>query len=97
MKDEIEKGSWNGVTVKWERGHPVTLVLYDEEDNVIERHDIEGWSVDRVQEALKTRGFHGHHSAFPNPTLGFSNSGAPDRTNVRLQPVDPSSAHSRKH
>ena len=73
----------------------MTLVLYDEEDNEIERHNVEGWDVERVRETLKTRGFHAHHSVFPNPTLGFSNSGAPDRTTQRLQPVDPGAHSSR--
>ena len=72
----------------------MTLVLYDEEDNVIERHNIEGWDVERVRETLKTRGFRAHHSVFPDPTLGFSDSGAPDRTTERLQPVNPNAAHS---
>ena len=85
---------WNGVSVKWERGHPVTLVMYDEEENEIERHGIEGWDVARVEETLKSRGFqHAQRTVFPTPTLGFSKTGAADRATERTQPVNPSHRH----
>lgn len=71
----------------------MTLVLYDEEDSEIERHDVEGWDVQRLRDALKTRGFHPHRSFFPSPALGLvSKSGLPDRATERTQPVDPSTS-----
>ena len=44
LKVEVEKErAYPGVGVKWERGHPVTLVLYDELDKEVERRNMEGW------------------------------------------------------
>jgi hypothetical protein len=70
LKDEVEKGTYNGVSVKWERGHPVTLVLYDEEDAEIERHNVEGWEVQKVRDTLKLQGFHAHTRVLPKPGMG---------------------------
>ena len=37
LKGEVEKEkAYPGVTVRWEKGHPVTLVLYDEQDKEVE-------------------------------------------------------------
>ena len=59
LKVEVEKEqAYPGVGVKWERGHPVTLVLYDELDKEVERHNMEGWEVDKVRDMLHARGFH---------------------------------------
>ena len=54
----MEKGAFEQTTVRWERGHPVTLVIFDREDTEVERHDVEAWGADAVREALQTRGFH---------------------------------------
>ena len=62
----MEKGAFEQTTVRWERGHPVTLVIFDREDTEVERHDVEAWGADAVREALQTRGF--HHTTAKLPT-----------------------------
>ena len=43
MKDEVEAGAWgDDVTVKWEHGHPVTLVVYgDDGKTEVMRENVE--------------------------------------------------------
>jgi hypothetical protein len=50
LKTEVEPGQqWGAqVSVKWERGHAVELVFYDEVDAEVERHNIEGWATAKV-------------------------------------------------
>jgi len=93
----VEKGAFEHTNVRWERGHPVTLVIFDREDTEVERHDVEAWGADAVREALQTRGFHHTTAKLPTPrsTLsGFSffgssghDSGDADRAAKRTQPL----------
>ena len=93
LKVEVEKEqAYPGVGVKWERGHPVTLVLYDELDKEVERHNMEGWEVDKVRDMLHARGFHKKASdKLAGVKIGFnwlgSKSGEADRSNHRTQPL----------
>ena len=85
LKVEVEKEqAYPGVGVKWERGHPVTLVLYDELDKEVERHNMEGWEVDKVRDKKTT-------DKLPGVKIGFnwlgSKSGEADRSNHRTQPL----------
>lgn len=82
--------------MRWERGHPVTLVIFDRDDKEVERHDVEAWGADAVREALQTRGFHHITAKLPTPRsklsglsfLGFGHdSGEADRAARRTQPL----------
>lgn len=98
LKEEVEAGNYNDVTVRWERGHPVTLVMYDEESTEIERHNVEGWSVDKVRETLRRSGFTPMRTVLPKPStsiLGFSDTGTSDRATQRTQPIDLANADAR--
>tara|TARA_B110000977_G_scaffold36279_1_gene48553 strand:+ start:4079 stop:4399 length:321 start_codon:yes stop_codon:yes gene_type:complete len=91
LKSEIEKGAFEKTTVRWERGHPVTLLILDRDDKEVERHAIETWTVDDVREALQTRGFHHTQTKMPSPKRAglFTkhDTGKADRTTTRTQPV----------
>ena len=93
LKGEVEKDkAYPGVTVRWEKGHPVTLVLYDERDKEVERHNTEGWEVDKVRDMLHARGFHKRAAGkLPGIKLGLNwlgtKSGDADRSTHRTQPV----------
>ena len=58
LKTEVEaQQQWGAaVSVKWQRGHAVTLVFYDEADAEVERHNIEGWATAKVRDTLNARG-----------------------------------------
>ena len=94
LKDEVEKGAFDKTTVRWERGHPVTLVIFDRDDQEVERHDIETWKVDAVREALQKRGFHHTQAKLPTPrSSGLfgvfgHDSGVAERAEERTQPVN---------
>ena len=96
LKENVEKRAFERTTVRWERGHPVTLVIFDRDDKEVERHDVEAWGADAVREALQTRGFHHITAKLPTPRstlsglsfLGFGHdSGEADRAARRTQPL----------
>lgn len=91
LKSEVEQGMFDKTTVRWEKGHPMTLVIFDMNDTKIERHDVESWTVDDVRDALQQRGFHHSTKKMPNPKTKLfgkrDDSGVADRTSRRTQPV----------
>ena len=40
LKEKVEKGAFERTTVRWERGHPVTLVTFDREDEEVVRRTL---------------------------------------------------------
>ena len=103
MKDEVEAGAWgDDVTVKWEHGHPVTLVVYgDDGKTEVMRENVEDWGIRKVRETLSERGFRKtdddggfgggggvRRANDVNAHAAFSKSGQADRTTVRTQPIN---------
>lgn len=76
--------------MRWERGHPATLIFYDEADAELERHVVEQWEVERIRDTLQARGFHHVTKVMPKPRGVFGlghDSGKADRATKRTQPV----------
>jgi hypothetical protein len=85
----VEKGAFESTTVRWERGHPATLVVFDETGGEVERHDVEKWDIATIRETLQAKGFHHKTATMPKPKGGWfgHDSGAADRAVKRLQPI----------
>lgn len=96
LKEKVEKGAFERTTVRWERGHPVTMVTFDREDEEVVRRDVEARGTERTREAPHTREFHYTATKLPTPRstlsglsfLGFGHdSGEADRAARRTQPL----------
>ena len=72
LKEKVEKGAFERTTVRWERGHPVTMVTFDREDEEVVRRDVEARGTERTREAPHTRGFHYTATKLPTPRSTLS-------------------------
>ena len=68
----MEKGAFESTTVRWERGHPATLVVFDETGGEVERHDVEKWDIATIRETLQAKGFHHKTATMPKPIVAMA-------------------------
>ena len=58
LKEVIDAGKFEGVSVTWKNGFAPTLHMQDESGEAVETHRVENWSVKELKAFLNQHGFY---------------------------------------
>jgi hypothetical protein len=57
VKEEGHADSYENLSINYIRGHNPDLVLFDDENNEMERHPLNAMKTDEIHEFVKSKGF----------------------------------------